>query len=80
VAASADPAFGDRVHAGRPDVASTLRMPASARTASNAAVKFEPRSRGYRDSSDMRRVLEIWAGCELAGEVDSWCPRVVFRG
>jgi hypothetical protein len=41
-AASPDPAFGDRVHAGRPHVQSTVRIPASARTASNAAVKFDP--------------------------------------
>ena len=43
--ASADPAFGDRVHAGRLDAAEHGPDPASARTASNAAVKFEPRSR-----------------------------------
>ncbi len=43
--ASPDPAFGDRVHAGVATLQSTVRMPASARTASNAAVKFEPGSR-----------------------------------
>jgi hypothetical protein len=42
---SADPAFGYRVHARRPDVAQHGPDPASARTASNAAVKFEPWSR-----------------------------------
>jgi hypothetical protein len=36
--ASADPAFGDRVHARRLHVQSTVRIPAPARTASNAAV------------------------------------------
>src|ERR1022692_2661672 len=44
-AASPDPAFGDRVHAGCPDVAGHGPDPASARAASNAAVKFGPRSR-----------------------------------
>jgi hypothetical protein len=43
--ASPDPALGDRVHAGRPHVAQHGPMPASARAASNAAVKFDPRSR-----------------------------------
>jgi len=38
VPASPDPAFGDRVHARRPDVQNTVRIPASARTASNAAL------------------------------------------
>jgi len=43
--ASPDPAFGYRVHAGVPTLHSTVRMPASARAASNAAVKSAPRSR-----------------------------------
>jgi hypothetical protein len=42
---SADPAFGDGIHARRLDVAEHGPDPASARTASNAAVKPEPRSR-----------------------------------
>jgi hypothetical protein len=36
--ASADPAFGYRVHAGVCTLQSTVRIPASARTASNAVV------------------------------------------
>jgi hypothetical protein len=41
-AASPDPAFGDRVHAGVRTLQRTVRIPTSARTASNAAVKFDP--------------------------------------
>ena len=44
-AASADPAFGCRVMRGVRTLQSTVRIPAPARTASNEAVKFEPRSR-----------------------------------
>src|ERR1035438_2546199 len=44
-AASPDPAFGDRVHAGRPHGAAHAAIPASARIASKVAVKFDPRSR-----------------------------------
>src|SRR2546430_2950984 len=43
--ASPDPAFGDRVHAGVATSPSTVPIPASARIASNAAVKFGPRPR-----------------------------------
>jgi hypothetical protein len=44
-AASADPAFGDAFMRGVWMLQSTVRIPAPATTASNAAVKFEPRSR-----------------------------------
>src|ERR1039457_4003591 len=44
-AASPDPASGDRVHPGRPDVAGHGPDAAPARTAPDAAVKSGPRSR-----------------------------------
>jgi hypothetical protein len=45
-AASPDPALGNRAFMrGVRTLQSTVRIPASARTASNALVKFEPRSR-----------------------------------
>ena len=53
---------------------STVRMPASARTASNAAVKFEPRSRIMnltrcaRSPRSLRRLRACWA-VQLPGRV-----------
>jgi len=43
--ASPGPAFQDCVHAGVRTLHRTVSMPASARTASKALVKFDPRSR-----------------------------------
>jgi hypothetical protein len=44
-AASADPPFGDCVHARRPNVAEHGLDPGAGEDRSNAAVKFDPRSR-----------------------------------
>jgi hypothetical protein len=65
--ASADPAFGDPVHAGRPDVAEHGPDPGVGEDASNAVVKLEPRSRIMNltrcacSPRSMRRLRACWA-------------------
>ena len=85
-AASADPAFAGRVHAGVFwTLQSTVRIPAPARAASNAAVKFDPRP----------RIMNLWrevvacgwgargGGRDAADDATglcSTCPRRDVRG
>src|SRR5258708_698983 len=57
--ASADPVFGDRFIRGVWTFQSTVRIPVSARTASNAAVKFEPRSR-IMNLTRLCRLAEVY--------------------
>jgi hypothetical protein len=66
--ASADPAFGNRVHAGRLDVAKYGLDAASARTVSNTAVKFDPRSRIMnltRSACSPRSMIRLRACCAV---------------
>jgi hypothetical protein len=77
VAASADPAFAVAFMRGVRTLHRTVRIPAPARTESNALVKFEPRSRIMNltrcacSSRSMRRLRACWAvhspvGCKVA--------------
>jgi hypothetical protein len=68
-AASSDPAFGDRVHAGGPDVAEHDPDPGVGEDRMDAAVKFDPRSRimsltrSACPPRSIRRLRACWA-CE----------------